>query len=81
MSIPSGKVLAETRRAVGVEAAHDLLLAEFQNRMGFGAGRLDHFDGRGHHRESGLLRLQIRIIAEQMLRAHAEHHLAVRGPA
>ena len=49
--------------------------------MGFGAGRLDHFDGRGHHREPGFLRFQVRIVAKQVLRVHAEHHLAARGVA
>ena len=79
MSMPSGNEFAQARRAVGIEAADDLLLAELQDRMGLGAGRLDHFDRRGQHRKPGLLRLQARIVAEQVLRPHAEHHLAVRG--
>ena len=77
---PERQQFAEAGRAVRVEAADNLPLADLQHRMGLGAGRLDHFDRRGQHRKPGLLRLQARIIAKQVLRPHAQHNLAVRGP-
>ncbi len=47
--------------------------------MGLGAGRLDHLDRRGQHREPDLLRLQARIEAKEVLRPDAQDHLAVGG--
>ena len=46
MSMPSGIMFAEPRRAVRVEAPDDLALADLQHRDRLRACRLDHFDRR-----------------------------------
>ena len=49
--------LAEAGSAVRVEPTDNFLVADLQDGVGFGAGRLDHFDRRRQHRKPRLLRL------------------------
>ena len=66
--------LAGVRRAVGIEAADDLELAEAQHGDGLGAGRLDHLDRRDKRGDRRLLLAEVGAVAEHVLRPDAEDH-------
>src|SRR4029077_265039 len=67
------ELLAKLRRAIRIEAADHLAIADPQVCHRLGAGRLDQLYGRSEAGERRLLGLQLGIVAIEMFGTDAEH--------